>query len=201
MCFVMKRSVLSLKQNIERVRFSHPGSTLLSQRDTWGALTLSGNYRVRGARETFKSAHFQLLLLLALSTYFSSCFPHLTPTSGKVLPDLGVESKHGPRSIRRSTLSRPGCRPHPEGTDGISEALPKPTNTTRVDPVQSDVRSQICHWESETDDICREVLQYGSISQMLRARTHGTPGIVSDVFNISEVFQCHNSACQGLTSS
>ncbi len=36
---------------------------------------------------------------------------------------------------------------------------------------------------------------------MLRACTYGTPGIVSDVFNISEVFQCHNSACQGLTSS
>ncbi len=28
-----------------------------------------------------------------------------------------------------------------------------------------------------------------------------TPGIVSDVFNISEVFQCHKSACQGLMSS
>ncbi len=30
---------------------------------------------------------------------------------------------------------------------------------------------------------------------------HGTPGIVSDVFNISEVFQCHKSACQGLMLS
>ncbi len=46
-----------------------------------------------------------------------------------------------------------------------------------------------------------QVLQYGSISQMLRACAYGTPGIVSDVFNISEVFQCHNSACQGLMSS
>ncbi len=45
------------------------------------------------------------------------------------------------------------------------------------------------------------VLQYGSISQMLRACAYGTPGIVSDVFNISEVFQCHKSACQGLMSS
>ncbi len=50
---------------------------------------------------------------------------------------------------------------------------------------------------------CKErgMLQYGSISQMLRACAYGTLGIVSDVFNISEVFQCHKSACQGLMSS
>ncbi len=47
----------------------------------------------------------------------------------------------------------------------------------------------------------RSLLQYGSISQMLRACAYGTPGIVSDIFNISEVFQCHKSACQGLMSS
>ena len=35
----------------------------------------------------------------------------------------------------------------------------------------------------------------------LHAYAYGTPGIVSDVFNISEVFQCHKSACQGLMLS
>ncbi len=45
------------------------------------------------------------------------------------------------------------------------------------------------------------VLQYDSLSQVLRAYAYGTPGIVSDVYNISEVFQCHKSACQGLMSS